>query len=112
MPAVMAKAACPRATIALSMLGMDVLALLESLKIGSAMFCGISIGGMTGIWLGLHAGSRISKVILASTAARIGTPESWNDRIRTSSSTDWRRVAAGLHSIAGSLPNFVSARAD
>jgi pimeloyl-ACP methyl ester carboxylesterase len=30
----------------------------------------------------LHAGSRISKIILADTAARIGTRDSWNDRIR------------------------------
>lgn len=73
----------PEGGYTLPMLGMDVLALLESLKIESAMFCGISIGGMTGIWLGLNAGSRISKVILASTAARIGTPDSWNARIRT-----------------------------
>jgi 3-oxoadipate enol-lactonase len=73
----------PEGAYTLSMLGMDVLALLESLKMESAMFCGISIGGMTGIWLGLHAGNLISKVILANTAARIGTADSWNDRIHT-----------------------------
>ena len=76
------QSSAPEGDYTLPMLGMDVLALLESLKIESAIFCGISIGGMTGIWLGLHAGSRISKIILADTAARIGTRDSWNDRIR------------------------------
>jgi 3-oxoadipate enol-lactonase len=86
----------PAGDYSFSMLGMDVLALLESLKIGSAMFCGLSIGGMTGIWLGLHAGSRISKLILASTAARIGTRESWNDRIGTIEQHGLAPIAAGL----------------
>jgi 3-oxoadipate enol-lactonase len=76
------QSSAPEGAYTLPMLGMDVLALLESLKIETAIFCGISIGGMTGIWLGLHAGSRISKIILADTAARIGTRDSWNDRIR------------------------------
>ncbi len=63
-------------------LGNDVLALLDALDIRRCIFCGLSLGGMTGIWLGIHAPERLEKLILANTAARIGTHESWNARIR------------------------------
>jgi pimeloyl-ACP methyl ester carboxylesterase len=36
---------------------------------------------MTGIWLGNHAPKRIRKVIACSSAAKIGTQETWNARI-------------------------------
>lgn len=62
-------------------LGRDVLALLDSLQIPRAVFCGISLGGMTGIWLGIQAAERLNGLILCNTAGRIGTTEGWNARI-------------------------------
>jgi 3-oxoadipate enol-lactonase len=62
-------------------LGRDVLQLLDALGIEKAHFCGISLGGMTAQWLGIHAENRFHSIIAADTAARIGTIASWNDRI-------------------------------
>ena len=62
-------------------LGRDVVALLDSLAIQRCSFCGLSMGGVIGIWLGLHAPRRIERLVLANTAARIGTREMWNQRI-------------------------------
>jgi 3-oxoadipate enol-lactonase len=61
-------------------LGRDVLGLLDHLGIARAHFCGISMGGLTGQWLGVHAPQRIDRLVLANTAARIGTPEGWAAR--------------------------------
>jgi 3-oxoadipate enol-lactonase len=61
-------------------LGRDVLALLDRLGIAKAAFCGISMGGLTGQWLGIHAPGRFNKLILANTAARIGNVEGWTTR--------------------------------
>jgi 3-oxoadipate enol-lactonase len=61
-------------------LGSDVLALLDHLGIEQAAFCGISMGGLTGQWLGIHARDRIRKLVLANTAARIGNAEGWSAR--------------------------------
>jgi 3-oxoadipate enol-lactonase len=61
-------------------LGRDVLALLDHLGVEQAAFCGISMGGLTGQWLGIHAPERFSKLILANTAARIGNVEGWTAR--------------------------------
>ena len=62
-------------------LGRDVLMLLDALKIRRAHFCGLSMGGMTGMWLGVHASDRIGRMVLANTAPKIGTAEIWNQRI-------------------------------
>jgi 3-oxoadipate enol-lactonase len=62
-------------------LGRDVLKLLDALEIQQVSFCGVSMGGLIGQWLGIHASSRIQNLILASSAAKIGTAESWNARI-------------------------------
>jgi 3-oxoadipate enol-lactonase len=61
-------------------LGQDVLALLDHLGVKRASFCGISMGGLTGQWLGIHAARRIDKLVLANTAARIGSADAWTAR--------------------------------
>jgi len=62
-------------------LGRDVLGILDALRIRRASFCGISMGGATGMWLALNARDRIEKLALANTATKFGTPERWNARI-------------------------------
>lgn len=65
----------------IAQLGNDVVALLDNLQITRAHFCGLSMGGMTGIWLGIHAPERIGRLVLCNTSAAIGVPEVWNSRI-------------------------------
>lgn len=65
----------------IAQLGADVVALLDHLHIERAHFCGLSMGGMTGIWLGVHAAQRIDRLVLCNTSAAIGVPEVWNARI-------------------------------
>ena len=62
-------------------LGRDVLTLLDALNIARANFCGLSMGGMIGMWLGLNAPSRIEKLALSNTGAKIGSEKGWNSRI-------------------------------
>lgn len=50
-------------------LAIDVLALLDRLDIERAAFCGLSLGGMVGIWLGAHVPERLSSLVLCSTSA-------------------------------------------
>jgi 3-oxoadipate enol-lactonase len=62
-------------------LGRDVIRLLDGLKIETASFCGLSVGGLVGQWLGLNAAKRLTKLVLCNTAAQIGNQEAWNARI-------------------------------
>jgi 3-oxoadipate enol-lactonase len=75
-------------------LAKDVLALADSLKLDRFRFCGLSMGGMIGMWLAANAPERLSKLVLASTAAKIGTPEMWNTRIDTVRKQGMKPVAA------------------
>src|SRR2546421_4248755 len=50
-------------------LALDGLALLDRLGIERAAFCGLSLGGMVGIWLAARAPARLSSLILCSTTA-------------------------------------------
>jgi 3-oxoadipate enol-lactonase len=68
------------APLTLETLGRDVVGLLDALAIPRAYFCGISMGGMIGQWLGIHVPQRLGKLVLANTAARIGTAEGWTSR--------------------------------
>ena len=65
----------------IAQLGSDVLALMDHLDIARAHFCGLSMGGMIGMWLGTHHAGRLDRLVLCNTAAKIGTPDTWNPRI-------------------------------
>jgi 3-oxoadipate enol-lactonase len=68
---------------AVDQLGQDVLDLAASLSIKSFNFCGLSLGGLTGMWLGVNAADRVRALVLCSTGAKIGTEQTWNTRIET-----------------------------
>ena len=75
-------------------LAKDVLALADSQQIERFHFCGLSMGGQIGMWLAANAPQRLNKVILCSTAAKIGDPQMWNARIATVLKEGMKNVAA------------------
>ncbi|NLY64420.1 MAG: 3-oxoadipate enol-lactonase [Alcaligenaceae bacterium] len=64
----------------LDQLGNDVLDITKALGIEKFSFCGISMGGLIGQWLGINAGDRLEKLVVCNTAAKIGQEAGWNDR--------------------------------
>ena len=64
-----------------SQLGRDVVGLLDAVGIERAHFCGLSMGGVIGMWLGIYAPEHINRLVLCNTAAKIGATETWNARI-------------------------------
>jgi 3-oxoadipate enol-lactonase len=77
------RSSAPPGSYTIADLGGDVLGLLDALQLERVHFCGISMGGLVGQWLAIHAGERIDKLVLSNTAAKIGTLEGWNSRIET-----------------------------
>jgi 3-oxoadipate enol-lactonase len=70
-----------RGPYTIEQLGSDALSILDDAGVQAAHVCGISLGGITAQWLGLNAPERVRGLVLANTAARIGTVESWTERI-------------------------------
>jgi len=71
----------PPGPYAIEDMGRDLLALLDEHGIARASFCGLSIGGMVGLWLGVEAPERVERLALLCTSAQLGTPEWWDERI-------------------------------
>ncbi len=65
----------------LTQLGRDALAVLDAVGVERAHLCGVSLGGITALWLALHAPDRVGRLVVANTAARLGTSEAWANRI-------------------------------
>jgi 3-oxoadipate enol-lactonase / 4-carboxymuconolactone decarboxylase len=64
-------------------LGRDVLGLADALKVPRFAFCGLSLGGAVGQWLGLNAPDRVTGLVLANTSPQFGPRANWETRIRT-----------------------------
>ncbi|HDT6597587.1 TPA: 3-oxoadipate enol-lactonase [Raoultella ornithinolytica] len=101
--------------VTLAQLGEDVIALLDHLNIAKAWFCGISMGGLTGLWLGRFAADRFYGIAVANTAARIGDQASWLSRSRAVRQEGMDVVAAGAadrwftHAFRQKAPEVVEA---
>jgi 3-oxoadipate enol-lactonase len=73
----------PPAPYELADLGADVIALLDRLGLERVHWCGLSLGGMVGMWMAINAPARIDRLVLCCTSARLGPPEMWADRAAT-----------------------------
>lgn len=95
-------------------LGQDVLALLDALNIDQAYFCGISMGGHTGLWLGVHAGARMRGIAVCNSAAKIGTAQAWQERAATVRSQGAAAMQALADSASGRwfTPGFTQTHPD
>src|SRR5579863_749264 len=64
------------------MLARDALALADALGIHKFAWCGLSIGGMIGQWLGANATDRVTALVLANTSAHFPDPSVMETRRR------------------------------
>ena len=61
----------------------DVDTLLDVLEIDQAVICGVSVGGIIAQSLALNHARRVRALVLCDTGARIGSVESWQQRVDT-----------------------------
>jgi 3-oxoadipate enol-lactonase len=71
----------PAGAYSIDRLGRDVIELLDALGISRAHFCGLSLGGVIGQWLGIHAPDRIDRLILCNTSSFLGPADQWDRQI-------------------------------
>lgn len=74
-------------------LGRDALAVLDAYGVEQADLCGLSLGGIVALWVAIHHPRRVRRLVLACTAAKVGTEESWRARAQSV-------LAGGTSSIA------------
>jgi 3-oxoadipate enol-lactonase len=72
----------PGAPFDIERLARDAVALLDALELSRVHFCGLSLGGVVGMWLGARAPDRLHKLVLCNTAATFGPRSLWDARIK------------------------------
>nr|WP_184638815.1 3-oxoadipate enol-lactonase [Streptomonospora salina] len=85
----------PAGPYSLADLGGDVLRLLDRLGAERAHFAGLSLGGMTGMWLAARAPERIDRLALLCTAPHL-EPDGWRRRAETVRDEGTGAVADGV----------------
>ena len=91
------RSSAPAGEYTLAALCQDALDVLDAAGVARADICGLSLGGLTAMWLAVHARERIGRLVLANTAARIGSLAQWQERIDLIG-------ARGLAPVADSAP--------
>ena len=103
----------PPGPYSLDDLGADAVALLDRLGLERVHWCGLSLGGMVGMWMAINAPERIDRLVLCCTSAQLGPPEMWararRDRARRGRRGDRRRrhralADRGLHRARATAP--------
>ena len=76
-----ARSPAPKGPYTIAELGADVLAALNGYGIERFAFAGVSLGGMTGIWLAAHAPERVTSLAVCCAALTpMPDAQAWHDR--------------------------------
>ena len=93
-----ARSAAPPGPYSIAELGTDVLGLMRDHGVTDAAYCGISIGGMIGLWLAANTPERISSLVVCCAAITpMPSRQAWLDRAALVRS-------AGMAAISGMIP--------
>src|SRR3979409_1906404 len=76
------KSGVPPGPYSMGRLGPDARAIPDDLNIEKLHWCGLSMGGMVGQWLGANAPERMGRIILSNTACHYPDPTNWLNRIK------------------------------
>jgi len=76
------KSGVPKGPYTMDMLGHDALAVADAAGAKTFNWCGLSMGGMVGQWLGANARDRVQKLVLSNTHYHYADKQPWHDRIK------------------------------
>ena len=87
---------CPTGAYSMGALVREIEALLDHLNVKNCLFVGLSIGGMIAQGLAVKRLDLVRALVLSNTAAKIGQPTMWTDRIAAVK-------AGGIEALADSI---------
>jgi 3-oxoadipate enol-lactonase len=86
----------PRGPYTVEDLGTDVIALLDKLGVPAVSFCGVSLGGMVGLWLAAHHRERIRRLVVMCALSRLQPAERYIERAAAVRADRIAPIAAGV----------------
>lgn len=106
------RSGAPVGAYSLDRLGRDVLQLLDGLQIDRVDFCGLSLGGMVGQWLGVYAPERVDRLILSNTSPYLGPSAQWDALIAGLAISPDMATTANMFIENWFPPAFIASRRD
>jgi 3-oxoadipate enol-lactonase len=85
----------PKGPYTMEMLSRDALAVMDAMGVEKVNWCGLSMGGMVGMWLGANAPERMERIVLSNTAAWMADKQIWDGRFKTVREGGMAAVADG-----------------
>ena len=76
------KSGAPKGDYTMDMLGRDVLAVADAAGAKTFNWCGLSMGGMVGQWMGANARDRVERLVLSNTHYYYADKQPWHDRMK------------------------------
>lgn len=86
----------PAGLYSMERLALDALEVADAAGLDRFHLCGLSIGGQMAQWIAIHRPERMRALVLADTAARIGSAEAWQERIDTVLTAGMEAIAPGV----------------
>jgi 3-oxoadipate enol-lactonase len=83
---------------------------MDALGIERAAYVGLSIGGMVGQWLAVHAPQRLAALVVICSAAHLPPPDPWRERAATVRAAGTAEVVADAVVARWFTPRFAAAR--
>jgi 3-oxoadipate enol-lactonase len=79
--------------------GRDAIAVMDAVGAQKVHWCGLSMGGMVGQWLGGKAPERIDRLILSNTSCYYASKDMWNDRLAVIAKSGLGAIADGVMNV-------------
>ena len=76
------KSGTPKGPYTMDMLGRDALAVADAAGVRTFHWCGLSMGGMVGQWMGANARDRVQRLVLSNTHYYYADKQPWHDRMK------------------------------
>ena len=93
------KSGVPKGPYSMEQFGRDAIAVMDAVGAQKVHWCGLSMGGMVGQWLGANAPERIGRLILSNTSCYYASKDMWNDRIATIQKSGLPAIANGVMNV-------------
>jgi len=93
------KSGVPKGPYTMEQFGRDAIAVMDAVDAQKVHWCGLSMGGMVGQWLGANAPERINRLILSNTSCYYASKDMWNDRLAVIAKSGLGAIADGVMNV-------------
>jgi 3-oxoadipate enol-lactonase len=93
------KSGVPKGPYTMEQFGRDAIAVMDAVGAQKVHWCGLSMGGMVGQWLGAKAPERIDRLILSNTSCYYASKDMWNDRLAVIAKSGLGAIADGVMNV-------------